>query len=174
MPIDWFTVAAQILNFIVLVWILKRFLYAPVLKTMAERQARIRATIEDADAEKKNARQQREAFEQKQKAVMQTRDEILQHAEDDAAESNAHSGCDSVLGLSLLARVRTHRGTRAVGAAMRAWAVRRGASAGLLPRSSCARSIASFLVLHQTGLPHPSASAMYRCQPLWPERWRIL
>ena len=37
MPIDWFTVVAQILNFLVLVWILKRVLYGPVLRAIAER-----------------------------------------------------------------------------------------------------------------------------------------
>ncbi|MER2603590.1 MAG: F0F1 ATP synthase subunit B, partial [Candidatus Competibacter phosphatis] len=31
MQIDWFTVAAQIVNFLLLVWLLKRFLYRPVL-----------------------------------------------------------------------------------------------------------------------------------------------
>ena len=35
MLIDWFTVAAQITNFLVLVWLLKRFLYAPILNAMA-------------------------------------------------------------------------------------------------------------------------------------------
>ena len=31
MLIDWFTVGAQALNFIILVWLLKRFLYKPIL-----------------------------------------------------------------------------------------------------------------------------------------------
>ena len=31
MSIDWITVAAQIVNFLVLVWLLKRFLYRPIL-----------------------------------------------------------------------------------------------------------------------------------------------
>ena len=30
MLIDWFTVGAQVLNFIILVWLMKRFLYQPV------------------------------------------------------------------------------------------------------------------------------------------------
>ena len=31
MSIDWITVAAQLINFLVLVWLLKRFLYRPIL-----------------------------------------------------------------------------------------------------------------------------------------------
>lgn len=41
MQIDWFTFIAQILNFLLLVWLLKRFLYGPVIKAMDEREARI-------------------------------------------------------------------------------------------------------------------------------------
>ena len=41
MEIDWFTFIAQILNFLLLVWLLKRFLYGPVIKAMDEREARI-------------------------------------------------------------------------------------------------------------------------------------
>ena len=35
MLIDWFTVGAQLLNFIILVWLMKRFLYQPVLDAIA-------------------------------------------------------------------------------------------------------------------------------------------
>jgi F-type H+-transporting ATPase subunit b len=31
MLIDWFTVGAQALNFLILVWLMKRFLYKPIL-----------------------------------------------------------------------------------------------------------------------------------------------
>ncbi|WP_050527832.1 F0F1 ATP synthase subunit B family protein [Pseudorhodobacter aquimaris] len=61
MSIDWITVAAQIVNFLVLVWLLKRFLYRPILdgidareREIAERMAQagaIRAKAEAAEAE---------------------------------------------------------------------------------------------------------------------------
>ncbi len=41
MRIDWLTVGAQIFNFLVLVFLLKRFLYAPVVEAMAAREKRI-------------------------------------------------------------------------------------------------------------------------------------
>ena len=39
MLIDWFTVGAQALNFIILVWLLKRFLYKPILDAIDARRS---------------------------------------------------------------------------------------------------------------------------------------
>ncbi len=50
MLIDWFTVLAQILNFAILVWLLKRFLYGPILQAMEAREQKIAATMEEARA----------------------------------------------------------------------------------------------------------------------------
>ncbi len=55
MLIDWFTVAAQALNFLVLVVVLKVVLYDRILRAIDTREARITARLEDA------ARQRREA-----------------------------------------------------------------------------------------------------------------
>ena len=52
MLIDWFTVGAQALNFLILVWLMKRFLYKPILHAIDEREKRIAAELADADAEK--------------------------------------------------------------------------------------------------------------------------
>ena len=51
MLIDWFTVGAQALNFIVLVWLMKHFLYQPVLDAIDAREKRIAAQLADADTE---------------------------------------------------------------------------------------------------------------------------
>ena len=48
MKLDWFTVAAQIGNFLLLLWLLKRFLYRPILAAMAARQQRIAAALAEA------------------------------------------------------------------------------------------------------------------------------
>jgi F-type H+-transporting ATPase subunit b len=63
MLIDPFTVGAQILNFLILVWLLRRLLYGPITRAMAERDARIRAEIDEArrlreDAAAEGARHQ--------------------------------------------------------------------------------------------------------------------
>ncbi|HAB91660.1 MAG TPA: F0F1 ATP synthase subunit B, partial [Pseudomonas sp.] len=41
MSIDWITVLAQIANFLVLLWLLKRFLYRPILDGIDAREAEI-------------------------------------------------------------------------------------------------------------------------------------
>ena len=41
MLIDWFTVSAQVVNFLILVWLLKRFLYRPILNAIDAREKRI-------------------------------------------------------------------------------------------------------------------------------------
>jgi F-type H+-transporting ATPase subunit b len=41
MLIDWFTVGAQVLNFLILVWLMKRFLYKPILHAIDAREKRI-------------------------------------------------------------------------------------------------------------------------------------
>ena len=50
MLIDWFTVGAQALNFLILVWLMKRFLYKPILDAIDAREKRIAAELADADA----------------------------------------------------------------------------------------------------------------------------
>lgn len=49
MQFDWTTFVLEILNFLVLVWILKRFLYQPVLNVLDARQARVRDEIAQAE-----------------------------------------------------------------------------------------------------------------------------
>lgn len=65
MEINWFTVIAQVINFLILVWLLKRFLYKPVLNAIAEREKKIAAQLSDADAKKAEAQKERDAFQQK-------------------------------------------------------------------------------------------------------------
>ena len=65
MPIDWFTVGAQAINFLVLVWLMKRFLYQPVLDAIDARERRIAQTLADAAQQQSQARQEREAFAQR-------------------------------------------------------------------------------------------------------------
>jgi len=56
MQLDWTTFLLQIVNFLVLVWLLKRFLYRPVMDVIARRQAAIDASVEEARATEARAR----------------------------------------------------------------------------------------------------------------------
>lgn len=55
MTLDWLTVAAQAINFLVLVWLLKRFLYRPVMQAMEAREARIAARFATAETREREA-----------------------------------------------------------------------------------------------------------------------
>lgn len=90
MHLDWFTLVAQILNFFILVWILKRFLYQPILKAMGEREAHIRDTIVQADEEKKKTQAERIDLEHKNTEFAKQRDELLKQARNDAQEERKH------------------------------------------------------------------------------------
>ncbi len=48
MQVDWLTVAAQIVNFLILAALLKRFLYRPIVTTMAARQHYIDQQLQEA------------------------------------------------------------------------------------------------------------------------------
>ncbi len=65
MLIDWFTVGAQVVNFLILVWLMKRFLYKPILLAIDTREARIAAELADADAKKAEAQKDRDEFQHK-------------------------------------------------------------------------------------------------------------
>ncbi|MEO8683278.1 MAG: F0F1 ATP synthase subunit delta [Devosia sp.] len=86
MVIDWFTVGAQILNFLVLVWLLKRFLYQPVLDVIAKREKRIAASIADATASKAQSTKERDDLQAKSDAFDEARAGLLATATKDAAD----------------------------------------------------------------------------------------
>ena len=111
MLIDWFTVGAQALNFLILVWLMKRFLYKPILHAIDAREERIAKELADADAKKTEAQKERDEFAQKNHQFDQQRAALLSKATDEAqAEGYAErdpkldiNGSDSCHKLSVLA-----------------------------------------------------------------------
>jgi F-type H+-transporting ATPase subunit b len=67
MEINWFTFAAQIINFLILLALLRRFLYGPVVRAVAQRQemmaAEFGAATAKAEAEAASLRAQRQELE---------------------------------------------------------------------------------------------------------------
>jgi len=84
MLIDWFTVAAQVINFLILVWLLKRFLYKPILRAIDAREQRIATQLSDADTTKAEAQQERDEFQNKNAVFDQERAALLSQATDEA------------------------------------------------------------------------------------------
>lgn len=90
MLIDWFTVGAQVLNFVVLVWLLKRFLYRPILNAIDAREKRIAAESAAADAKTAQARATGDEFARKNLAFDAERSALLAKAGEEAQADRAH------------------------------------------------------------------------------------
>jgi F-type H+-transporting ATPase subunit b len=84
MLIDWFTVGAQVLNFLILVWLIKRFLYKPILYAIDEREKRIAAELANADMKKAEAQKESDEFKHKNEEFDQQRAALLSKATDEA------------------------------------------------------------------------------------------
>jgi F-type H+-transporting ATPase subunit b len=84
MLIDWFTVGAQALNFLILVWLLKRFLYQPILNAIDAREKGIAARLADAEAKKAEAQKEHDEFQSKNKTFDEQRAALLLKATGDA------------------------------------------------------------------------------------------
>ncbi|MEO5558359.1 MAG: hypothetical protein ABIO49_01440 [Dokdonella sp.] len=102
MLIDWFTVAAQALNFLILVWLMKRFLYKPVLDAIDAREKRIADQIADATAKQAQAEADRVNYQGKSDAFDKERNALLSKATHDAQNEakrltdEAHQAADKL------------------------------------------------------------------------------
>jgi F-type H+-transporting ATPase subunit b len=72
--LNWTTFSLEILNFLVLVWILQHFLYKPVLDVIAARRAKIEKTLVDAKAIEAGAQALKTQYESRQAEWQQEKD----------------------------------------------------------------------------------------------------
>ena len=84
MLIDWFTIGAQALNFLILVWLMKHFLYKPILNAIDAREKLIAKELADADAKKTEAQRERDEFQKKNEEFDRQRAALLTKATDEA------------------------------------------------------------------------------------------
>lgn len=84
MQIDWITTIAQIINFLVLVYLLKRFLYRPIVSAMNRREERIAHRIEEAAQQSAAARQQGDAYREQIQEFDRQREQLIAEAKRDA------------------------------------------------------------------------------------------
>jgi F-type H+-transporting ATPase subunit b len=78
MSIDWITVAAQIANFLVLVWLLKRFLYRPILDGIDAREVEIKNRMQEAAAVRDKAEAVQQAYQDKVQALNVAQSEMTE------------------------------------------------------------------------------------------------
>ncbi len=77
MQIDWWTLALQTVNFLVLVWLLWRFLYRPVREVIEKRKEFAEQAFADADKQKSEAEAAQQRFEQARDQLAQERQDML-------------------------------------------------------------------------------------------------
>ncbi len=91
MKINWFTVIAQVINFLVLVWLLKRFLYKPILKATDQREKSIVSKLKDADSKKAEAKKERDEFQKKNEQFEEEKKQMMQKAIAETRVQNEHA-----------------------------------------------------------------------------------
>ncbi len=80
MKVNWFTVVAQIVNFLILVWLLKRFLYKPILDSIDERERKIASELSDAAAKEAAAAKEQDEFRRKNDEFDRKKEEMKDRA----------------------------------------------------------------------------------------------
>lgn len=86
MLIDPFVVFAQIINFLILVALLKRFLYKPITQAMEARSQRIERQLAAAAIKEKDAEKEKELYLQKQQELQAQKQEWLERAKQEVEQ----------------------------------------------------------------------------------------
>jgi F-type H+-transporting ATPase subunit b len=80
MQVDWWTLALQTVNVLVLIWLLARFLFRPVADIVARRQQEANKLLTDAAALKQDTEQARAEMERVRATFVKEREQIIAEA----------------------------------------------------------------------------------------------
>lgn len=89
MDFDWTTVILEILNFLVLIWLLKRFFYKPVLAVIEQRRAASEQIIAAAAAQRQAAEALKSDYEQRLARTVGERELAMQRLDEEIAAERA-------------------------------------------------------------------------------------
>ncbi len=100
MTIDWWTLALQVVNFLVLAWLLQRFLYRPVLAAIDRRRAETVAAHDRSEAAERRAEAAEAEWQARRQALeaeaalrrRQAEAEAAHRAEEVVAEARSQAG----------------------------------------------------------------------------------
>lgn len=84
MHIDWFVFFAQMVNFLILFWLLKKFLYGRIIGAIDRREARISATFSEAEQSREEARDSAMVYRKRLQELECASDEMMNKAREDA------------------------------------------------------------------------------------------
>lgn len=85
MSINWLEVIASIVNFLILLFLLHRFLYGPIIRVMDEREQKIVQREEEAAGEARRAAKEAASYREKSASLEAQREELLEEARRAAA-----------------------------------------------------------------------------------------
>ncbi|HEX7649452.1 MAG TPA: F0F1 ATP synthase subunit delta [Noviherbaspirillum sp.] len=89
MQFDWTTFALEVINFLVLLWILKRFLYRPVLAAIDARRDAVSRQEESLQTRQREAEALKSQYEALLKAWPQERDEARRRLDEELSRQKA-------------------------------------------------------------------------------------
>jgi F-type H+-transporting ATPase subunit b len=78
--LDWFTVAAEIINFLILVVLLKHFLYDRIINMADAREAKVAARFVEAEEKIEKAHQEAEAYQAERRALQDGQEALMAQA----------------------------------------------------------------------------------------------
>lgn len=84
MLINWFTIIAQIVNFLILVILLKYLLYDRIVSAMDERERKIRERLESAEKKQEEAENRKQELQAERRSLEDQRQGILAEARKEA------------------------------------------------------------------------------------------
>lgn len=87
MQIDWFTFVAQIVNFLILLALLKRLLYNRIIGAMDRREQEISDRLQQAEKTQAEAQQEKERYRERHEQLETRRNKILSQAREEAEQA---------------------------------------------------------------------------------------
>lgn len=127
MQFDWTTFVLEILNFLVLVWILKRFLYRPVLDVLDARQARVKSEMARAEGLVRDGEGLKREYEERLAHWTQEREQLRQQLDQELAQQRT-TGIERVRQSLADEEAKSRMRKAAMTAAYKAELIRRAAS----------------------------------------------
>lgn len=86
MQLNWFTVIAQIVNFLILVLLLKHVLYSRIIQVMDDRERHIAAQLEKAEHQQQEAEQEAQHYQEQQAELAESKQQMLDEARQNARD----------------------------------------------------------------------------------------
>jgi F-type H+-transporting ATPase subunit b len=86
MEFDLFTFIAQIVNFLILVALLRIFLYKRVIQAMDQREAKIASRLQNAENKEQAAEREAETYRQRKEELEEQSDKLLEQAREEARQ----------------------------------------------------------------------------------------